>query len=138
MTALIDVSHVSKHFPIGGVLSGREIRAVDDANFSVGDNGPEIFTIIGESGSGKTTLARMILGLETPTSGAITFRGKPVGGATKAERMAFMAAVQPVFQNPFEAFNPLKRIDRYLESTARAFLGLRDRAAVDRAMDEAL
>ena len=29
-----------------------------------------------------------------------------------------MANVQPVFQNPFEAFNPLKQIDRYLESTA--------------------
>ena len=28
--------------------------------------------------------------------------------------MAFMAQVQPIFQNPFEAFNPLKRVDRYL------------------------
>src|SRR3982751_2210460 len=98
MTALIDVSHVSKHFPIGGVLSGREIRAVDDANFSVGDNGPEIFTIIGESGSGKTTLARMILGLEHPTGGDIVFEGQPVTHAKRAERLAFMAKVQPVFQ----------------------------------------
>jgi ABC-type glutathione transport system ATPase component len=52
--------------------------------------------------------------------------------------MRFMANVQPVFQNPFEAFNPLKQVDRYLASTARRFLSLRDRRSVERAMDEAL
>jgi peptide/nickel transport system ATP-binding protein len=49
-----------------------------------------------------------------------------------------MGKVQPIFQNPFEAFNPLKRVDRYLASTARQFLGLRDKAAIDAAMDGAL
>jgi peptide/nickel transport system ATP-binding protein len=49
-----------------------------------------------------------------------------------------MSQVQPVFQNPFEAFNPLKKIERYLESTARRFLQTSDKAAIDRAMDEAL
>ena len=39
--------------------------------------------------------------------------------------MRFMAAVQPIFQNPFEAFNPLKRVDRYLLTTARRFAGAR-------------
>ena len=34
-----------------------------------------------------------------------------------------MASVQPIFQNPFEAFNPLKRVDRYLLATARHFAG---------------
>ena len=138
MTTLLNVDNVSKTFAMGGLLSRKTTAAVQDASFSLAAETPEIFTIIGESGSGKTTLARMILGLETPTTGSITFRGKPVGGKTRAERMAFMAAVQPVFQNPFEAFNPLKQIDRYLESTARTFLGLKDRTAVERAMDEAL
>jgi ABC-type oligopeptide transport system ATPase subunit len=138
VSALLEIKHVSKTFPIGGVLSGREIRAVDDANFSVGDTGPEIFTIIGESGSGKTTLARMILGLEHPTSGDIVYQGQPVTHAKRAERLAFMAKVQPVFQNPFEAFNPLKRVDRYLFSTARRFLNQRDKAAIEAATDAAL
>ena len=40
-----------------------------------------------------------------------------------------MAAVQPIFQNPFEAFNPLKRVDRYLLATARQ---LRRRARTTR------
>ncbi|MEP7241053.1 MAG: ABC transporter ATP-binding protein [Devosia sp.] len=138
MSALLEVRGVTKHFPIGGMLSGRQVRAVEDANFSVGDSGAEIFTIIGESGSGKTTLARMILGLERPTSGEILFGGQPVTHPSRRERLAFMAKVQPVFQNPFEAFNPLKRVERYLAATARRFLGLRDRAAIDKAVDESL
>lgn len=138
MSPLLEIRAVSKRFPIGGVLSGREIRAVEDASFSVGDSGPEIFTIIGESGSGKTTLARMILGLEHPTSGEILFQGKPVTHPNRRERLGFMAKVQPVFQNPFEAFNPLKRVDRYLASTARQFLGVRNREGLDAAMDGAL
>ena len=80
----------------------------------------------------------MILGLERPSSGEIVFRGKPVVHRSRAERLAFMASVQPVFQNPFEAFNPLKKVDRYLASTARQFLRLHDRAAIDAAMDAAL
>jgi peptide/nickel transport system ATP-binding protein len=138
MSALLDVHNVSKHFPIGGVLSGREVRAVEQASFSIGENGPEIFTIIGESGSGKTTLARMILGLERPTSGEIVFQGQSVSHKRRADRLQFMAKVQPVFQNPFDAFNPLKRVDRYLLSTARQFLSLRDNASIEGAVDSAL
>lgn len=138
MSALLDVRHVSKRFPIGGVLSGREVRAVEDATFSVGMGGPEIFTIIGESGSGKTTLARMILGLEPPTGGEIIFEGKPVRRGSRRDQLAFMSKVQPVFQNPFEAFNPLKRVDRYLASTARRFLGLKSRIEIEAATDAAL
>ena len=139
MTALLDVRGVSKHFTMGGLLSRKAIAAVQDASFTLSVEKPEIFTIIGESGSGKTTLARMILGLELPSSGEISFEGKTVSHRVgRQERLAFMAKVQPVFQNPFEAFNPLKRIDRYLESTAKRFLGLKHRDALDGAMDGAL
>ena len=139
MSDLLTVTNVSKRFNMGGLFGKKTVDAVQDASFSLSADKPEIFTIIGESGSGKTTLARMILGLELPTSGEISFNGKTVSHRVgRAERLAFMADVQPVFQNPFEAFNPLKRIDRYLESTARRFLKLKDSAAIDKAMDEAL
>lgn len=138
MSALLEVKGVTKVFPVGGVLSGKTIKAVNETSFTIGDNGPEIFTIIGESGSGKTTLARMILGLEHPSSGEIVFDGKPVTHASGADRLAFMAKVQPVFQNPFEAFNPLKKVDRYLASTAKRFLGLKTRIEIEAAMDGAL
>jgi peptide/nickel transport system ATP-binding protein len=139
MSDLLEVSHVSKRFTMGGLLSRKTVQAVDDASLSLSAETPEIFTIIGESGSGKTTLARMILGLELPSSGEISFRGKTVSHKVgRQERLEFMANVQPVFQNPFEAFNPLKRIDRYLDSTARRFLRLRHRDDIDAAMDGAL
>ena len=139
MTALLEVDHVTKSYPVGGILGRRHFDAVSDANFTMSSEKPEIFTVIGESGSGKTTLARMILGLEHPTRGQIRFRGEPVSTRLTGEaRRKFMAAVQPVFQNPFEAFNPLKQVDRYLASTAEGFLNARSREAVEAAMDAAL
>lgn len=139
MTTLLDVRNVSKRFTMGGLFGRKTVDAVVDASFSLSAEDPEIFTIIGESGSGKTTLARMILGLEDPSAGEILFRGEKVDRhAGRAERLKFMSHVQPVFQNPFEAFNPLKQIERYLESTARRFLHTSDKAVIDRAMDEAL
>jgi peptide/nickel transport system ATP-binding protein len=138
MSLLLEVRDVSKVFHTGGLLAPMAVHAVSHVDFAISADKPEIFTIIGESGSGKTTLARMILGLEAPTSGTIAFDGKPTGHASRAERLKFMASVQPVFQNPFEAFNPLKKVDRYLESTARRFLGLRDKAGIAAAMDGAL
>ena len=139
MSTLLDVRNVSKRFTMGGLLSRKTVEAVQDASLSLSIETPEIFTIIGESGSGKTTLARMILGLELPTEGEISFKGKTVSHRVgRQERLEFMANVQPVFQNPFEAFNPLKRIDRYLDSTARRFLRLSHRDDIDGAMDGAL
>ena len=52
--------------------------------------------------------------------------------------MAFMHKVQPIFQNPFEAFNPLKQLDRYLFVTRRRFHAEDDQAAIAPAVDEAL
>lgn len=139
MSTLLEVNNVSKRFTMGGLFGRRVVDAVQEASFSLTTDKPEIFTIIGESGSGKTTLARMVLGLEDASEGEILFRGKRISRHMgRAERLAFMSAVQPVFQNPFEAFNPLKKIERYLSSTARRFLRTSDRATIDRAMDEAL
>ncbi len=139
MTVLLEVDHVHKRFAMGGILSRDITDAVVDAHFTLEKERPEIFTIIGESGSGKTTLARMILGLDVPTRGTIHFMGQPIPtGMWGKNRHAFMAMVQPVFQNPFEAFNPLKRVDRYLESTATAFLKFDGQAEIDQALDAAL
>jgi len=137
--ALLDVSHVGKAFTRGGLFSRRRIVAVDDVSFQVGVARPEIFTIIGESGSGKTTLSRMILNIERPTSGTLVVDGIDLTTVrTDASRMAFMHKVQPIFQNPFEAFNPLKQLDRYLFVTRRRFHAGGDQAVAEAAVDEAL
>jgi ABC-type glutathione transport system ATPase component len=139
MSALLDVSHVSKSFTRGGLFSSQRIVAVNDVSFQIAAGKPEIFTIIGESGSGKTTLSRMILNIERPTSGALMFDGIDLSAVrSTAGRLAFMHKVQPIFQNPFEAFNPLKQLDRYLFMTRRRFHVEGDPAAIETAVDEVL
>ncbi len=137
--ALLAVENVTRTYAMGGLFGLSSFQAVDDVSFALEADRPEIFTIIGESGSGKTTLARMVLGLVAPSAGVIRFRGEDVAKiGTGRARTAFMAAMQPIFQNPFEAFNPLKRLDRYLLTTARRFCGARRGAEAEALADEAL
>lgn len=135
MSDLLHLDAVSKTFTRGGLISTRRVDAVKSVSFALPTARPEIFTVIGESGSGKSTLARMILGVHAPTSGHIRLDGKDV---SEYDRRSFMAKVQPIFQNPFEAFNPLKQIDRYLFMTAQRFGGARDRQQAEEATDTSL
>ncbi|AVA24486.1 ABC transporter ATP-binding protein [Rhizobium sp. NXC24] len=140
MSALLTLSHVTKIFRQGGILGRRQITAVKDVSFELSEE-PEILSIVGESGSGKSTIAAMILGQTTPSAGELDFRGKAVAIHGASERRAFMREVQPVLQNPFEAFNPLKRVDRYLFETARNFSAgseRPDRQEIERIADAAL
>src|SRR5262249_4030748 len=110
-----------------------------DVSLRLEHDRPEIFTVVGESGSGKTTLARMILNMVPPSSGTIRFQGvdlATIHGA--AARLAFMRKVQPVFQNPFAAFNPMTRVRRYLFATARRMAAVQGDAAIAAAADTAL
>ncbi len=139
MSALLSVEHVTRTFSRGGILSHTLFRAVDDVSFELDADKPEIFAIIGESGSGKTTLARMILNIQPVSEGTIRFRDKDVTGIRRrSDRVEFMRHVQPIFQNPFEAFNPLKKVDRYLFASAYRFTGARNQNAREMKADEAL
>ena len=51
-----------------------EVHALDGVSISV-DEG-EFVAVVGTSGSGKSTLLNMIGGLDRPTSGSVTIRGK--------------------------------------------------------------
>jgi ABC-type glutathione transport system ATPase component len=136
---LLELQNVGKTYGGGGLLTRHRTRAVADVSFSLPAGKPEVFAIIGESGSGKSTLARMILNSVAPSQGAILFRGRDLTTIrSAADRLDFMRAVQPIFQNPFESFNPLTRVERYLLATAHHFTGARGRAAQEEKADEAL
>jgi ABC-type oligopeptide transport system ATPase subunit len=136
---LLEVENVSKIFATGGLVSRRVNHAVNDVSFSLAADKPEVFTIIGESGSGKTTLAGMILNSVAPTSGRILFRGRDLRDVrSRRDRLEFMSHVQAIFQNPFDAFNPLKRVDRYLFSAAQRFTECRTSDKAAERADEAL
>src|SRR5438105_15281256 len=109
--ALLRVENLTRVFTSRRGLSSLKLVAVDRANLTLSAGQHEILTIAGESGSGKTTLARMILGLIEPTSGRLLFRDRDVSRIrSRSQRAWFRRAVQPVFQDPFATFNPLRRI----------------------------
>lgn len=116
---LLELTNLTKTFTIGSWFSKIRLVAVNDAHLEMTSEKASILTLAGESGSGKTTLARMILGLIEPTSGNILYKGKDVTKIHQnQERLWFKKEVQPIFQNPFETFNPLRRIESYLYETA--------------------
>lgn len=119
---LLDLNHITKIFTLGSWFSRTKLVAVNDAHLEMESGKASILTLAGESGSGKTTLARMILGLIEPSSGELLYKGKDVTELSGQEKHRwFMKEVQPIFQNPFETFNPLRRIENYLYETAIHF-----------------
>jgi peptide/nickel transport system ATP-binding protein len=136
---LLDVQHVTVEFHIGGLIGGSLLVAVNDVSFSLDKDRPEIFTLAGESGSGKTTLSRLLLRDLDPTRGNVLFEGRDLAIIRKrSEFKDFMKKVQPVFQNPFETFSPLRRVDAYLFDTALNFGMAPDRRAAVEVVDDAL
>jgi peptide/nickel transport system ATP-binding protein len=136
---LLDVQHVTVEFHIGGLLGGSLLVAVNDISFSLDEDRPEIFTLAGESGSGKTTLSRLILRDLEPTRGKVLFEGRDLATIRKrSEFKEFMKKVQPVFQNPFDTFSPLRRVDAYLVDTAVNFGMASNRRESVQIVDDAL
>jgi peptide/nickel transport system ATP-binding protein len=136
---LLDVQQVTASFHVGSILGGSRLVAVNDVSFALESGRPEIFTLAGESGSGKTTLARLLLHDLDPTEGRVLFEGRDLATIRKRDEvMAFMKKVQPVFQNPFETFSPLRRVEEYLFDTAVNFGRVTRRRAAAPIVDEAL
>ncbi|MDQ4214700.1 ABC transporter ATP-binding protein [Microbacterium capsulatum] len=87
-------------------LTGKDNRIIAAEGVSLTVSPGETVAIVGESGSGKSTTARMILGLEVPTSGTVRFDGASLARLGHAGRFAYRAEVQPVFQNPYASLDP--------------------------------
>src|SRR3712207_1605318 len=136
---LLDVENVNKIFTRGGIISRRVNHAVNDVSFPFAADKPEVFTSDGESGRGKTAPAGRSLNSIAPTRGGIVFREKDLPVVrSRRDRLEFMRHVQAVFQNPFDAFNPLKRVDRYLFSAAQNFTECRTTDKVEERVDDLL
>ena len=88
----------------------RAFRAVDDVSFQIGEGQSK--ALVGRSGCGKSTLARMILGLDRPTSGRIVFEGKDIAALPEAELKSSRRNMQVVFQDPYGSFNPRHTVER--------------------------
>jgi peptide/nickel transport system ATP-binding protein len=135
---LLSIEGLSRVFNIRRGLATSRFVAVDQVSLALRAAQPEILAVAGESGSGKTTLARLILGLVAPSAGKLAFKSRDVTRLSTRERRAwFMKEVQPIFQDPFAAFSPLKKIETYLYETAYNY-GMARRADADEHVDRAL
>ena len=88
------------------------VKAVDDVSIEVYKG--ETLGIVGESGCGKSTFGKTVMMLEKPTDGEVLYNYngeyKDVTKFTKNEMFEFRKKVQMVFQDPYSALNPQKKI----------------------------
>lgn len=106
---ILSVRDVVKHYPVAGHARGLKrgtatLSAVDGVSFDV--YAGETVGLVGESGCGKSTLAKVLLGIESPTSGSISYRGQDVAHLHGRELTQYNRNVQIVFQNPMSSLNP--------------------------------
>jgi oligopeptide transport system ATP-binding protein len=105
---VLDVQDLVKHFPLtqGIVIKRRigEVKAVDGVSLQLRKG--ETLGIVGESGCGKSTLAKLLMRLETPTSGRAIYKGADIYSLKGRGLRSMRRNIQIVFQDPYASLNP--------------------------------
>ena len=70
------------------------------------------FGVVGESGCGKSTLARVIMGLEPPSSGSVRILGQSVYDLDSEDLRGLRRHFQMVFQDPYGSLDPRHKVGR--------------------------
>lgn len=122
---ILDLRNVGRVFGGGRTLFGTrlpQVHAVQDISLDIKKG--ETLGIVGESGCGKSTLARMVVGLDIPTSGRIRLDGEDLVANARNDPHALARQVQYVFQDPLASLNPRKTIRAILEAPLKHLLNL--------------
>ena len=120
---------------VGHQSRGGYVVAAKDIDLEIRPG--ESVALVGESGSGKTTISRAIVGLKTPESGSIYLNGQLLAPRTRNRTLAQRRDVQYVFQDPFDALNPRRKVGEELRHTISA-LGVASRRDARREVDRLL
>ena len=84
------------------------MQAVSDVSLGIGRG--ETLGLIGESGCGKSTLARVLLRLQEPSAGRITFDGADITALSQSAMRPYRKRMQIVFQDPYASLNPRRTV----------------------------
>ncbi len=106
---VVSVKDLRKTYSIRrGVFKSEPLHAVDGISFDIRKG--TTLALVGESGSGKSTAARLVLGLEPPTSGDVTIGDVSVTGASQRQLFKLRRQMQVVFQDPYASLDPQRSI----------------------------
>jgi oligopeptide/dipeptide ABC transporter ATP-binding protein len=117
MSVILECSNLSQTFGGARQLLGPpkpKIQAVSNVDLQIRHG--QTLGIVGESGCGKSTLARMLAGLDEPTTGSVRFQGKELSDVKRGSARWLRQQIQFVFQDPLSSLNPRKTIRQILEA----------------------
>ncbi len=128
--SLVSVRELHREFNVsGGLLDqlsferGRLVRKIETVKavngISLDIVKGEALCLVGESGCGKTTVGRTIMGLLSPTTGAVHYRQQRIDGLNRAALLPYRKKMQMIFQNPYASLNPRKTVAATLREPVR-------------------
>ena len=116
---ILKIDNLKKYYEVaanalfGSSGSKKVVKANETLSFEAREG--ETLAIVGESGCGKSTLAKVLMGLETATDGAVLLDNKSIGTTPIESRSTkTVADIQMVFQNPFDTLNPSMTVGRQI------------------------
>ncbi|QEV18025.1 ABC transporter ATP-binding protein [Streptomyces alboniger] len=96
--------HVTHRARSGGLFSRDQVHALTGADLTIAPG--ETLGVVGESGCGKSTLAKVLVGVQRPTHGTVTFRGRDLWTMAPARRRTEIGTrTGMIFQDPSTALN---------------------------------
>ncbi|TPI28666.1 dipeptide ABC transporter ATP-binding protein [Mesorhizobium sp. B3-2-1] len=122
---VLKIEDLRKYYKVGGSevfgsSEGRVVKANETISFMARES--ETVAIVGESGCGKSTLAKVLLGLETASSGSVTLGNKEIQSTgIESRSVDTVSSIQMVFQNPFDTLNPSHSVGSQIIRTLEKF-----------------
>ncbi|PIF74847.1 peptide/nickel transport system ATP-binding protein [Variovorax sp. 54] len=135
-TPLLQVTDLVRHYALPREkLFGPPptVKALNGVSFAV--QAGKSLGIVGESGSGKSTIARLVMALDTPTSGSVALEGRNLHTLSKTDLRTARRDFQMVFQDPYGSLDPRQTVARIVAEPLEALAETRRAEQRERAAE---